>query len=248
MIKGFYNLTSGMLSQGNRLDVIANNMTNVATAGYKSDSYTDTTFKEYMLNRVGNKDKSNPSQLGTASYILAPDKIYTDFTQGTMEQTGLPLDFGISGDGFFAVQTPEGTAYTRAGSFALDNEGYLCLTRAGRVLDQNGNTIYLGTDKIQADTNGTITSDDGTVLGKLGVFALGDTQQLQRCAQGLFTGGTPQASNATVMWKYVERANVDLMKQMTGMISAQRAFQSAAEVSKMYDELMTKAATNLGNV
>ena len=126
LFKGFYNLTSAMLSQGKRLDVISNNMANVSTAGYKTDTYTDTTFREHMLSRVGNKDKSGAAQIGPASYILAPSKLYTDYSQGALEQTGMPLDFAIEGDGFFAVNSANGTVYTRAGSFALDDEGYLC--------------------------------------------------------------------------------------------------------------------------
>ena len=113
MFKGFYNLTSGMLSQGRRLDVIANNMTNVATSGYKTDTYTDSTFQEYMVSRVGNKDKSAPAELGGASYILAPSKLYTDYTQGALEPTDLPFDFALEGEGFFAIQTEGGIAYTR---------------------------------------------------------------------------------------------------------------------------------------
>ena len=117
------------------------------------------------------------------------------------------------------------------------------------MLDRSGNPIRLGTDKIEADAAGTIRTESGAELGQIGVFTFADTQQLQRTARGLFTGGTPeQSTDAAVLWKSVERANVDLVGQMTTMITAQRAFQSAAEVSKMYDQLMSKAANNLGNV
>ncbi|MET0017017.1 flagellar hook-basal body complex protein [Oscillibacter sp.] len=249
MFKGFYNLTSAMLSQGKRLDVISNNMANVATAGYKSDTYVDSTFREYMVSRVGNKDKSNPAEIGPASYILAPSRLYTDYTQGVLEETGMPLDFAIQGNGFFAVQTGDGVAYTRAGSFALDDEGYLCLPDGSRVLDAKGKELPLNTDKIKADASGAIYMENGQFLGQLGVYSFNDNTQLQRDAQGYFTGGGAQAATGVaVRWKAQEQPNINLIQQMTGMITAQRAFQSAAEVSKMYDQLMTKAATNLGNV
>jgi len=250
MFKGFYNLTSAMLSQGRRLDVIANNMTNVSTAGYKADTYTDSTFHEYMVSRVGNKDKSGPAQLGKSSYILAPSKLYTDYTQGVLEPTGQPLDFALEGDGFFAVQTDGGVAYTRAGNFSLDEEGYLCLPGQGRVLDPDGAPIALGTDKISADGSGAVYSEQGAYLGRIGVYSFQDNTQLQRNAQGLFVANGQQAtaSTAAVRWKMTERANVELVREMTGMLTAQRAFQSAAQLSKMYDEIMGKAATNLGNV
>ena len=104
MTKGFYNLTSGMLSQSRRLDVVSNNMTNLATPGYKSELYTDSTFEEVMMSLVGNKEKSGAQEIGTESYILAPSELYVDYAQGVLEETGLVLDFAIEGDGFFAVQ------------------------------------------------------------------------------------------------------------------------------------------------
>lgn len=249
MFKGFYNLTSGMLSQGRRLDVISNNMANVATSGYKADTYTDSTFREYVVSRVGNKDKSNPAEIGGASYILAPSQVYTNYEQGTIEPTGMPLDFAIEGDGFFAVQGQDGVVYTRGGNFALDEEGYLCLADGSRVLDPNGNELLLMTDKIKGDSSGGIYTEDGAFLGQIGVYQFEDNAQLERDDRGYFTGGQAQAAEGAVLhWQSQERSNIDLIKQMTNMMTAQRAFQSAAELSKMYDQLMTKATTNLGNV
>ncbi len=151
MTKGFYNLTSGILSQSRRLDVIANNMTNLSTAGYKAEQYTDSTFQEVLISRVGNKDKSGATVIGEESYILAPDQLYVDYTQGSVKETGLTLDFAIQGDGFFAIQTDNGVEYTRNGSFSLNDNGQLCLSGHGLVLGMDGNPITLSTDQIRAD-------------------------------------------------------------------------------------------------
>lgn len=144
MTKGFYNLTSGILSQSRRLDTVANNMTNLSTSGYKAEQYTDSTFQEVLISRVGNKDKSSPTVIGEESYILAPSQLYVDYSQGSLEETGLTLDFAIEGDGFFAIQTAQGVEYTRSGSFSLDGEGYLCLPAHGRVLGADGTTNLSG--------------------------------------------------------------------------------------------------------
>ena len=112
MTKGFYNLTSGMLSQSRRLDVVSNNMTNLTTPGYKAEQYTDSTFQEVLISRIGNKNKSGAQEIGEESYILAPSQLYINFAQGTPEETGLNLDFAIQGEGFFAIQTENGTEYT----------------------------------------------------------------------------------------------------------------------------------------
>ena len=250
MMKGFYNLTSGMLSQGRRLDVIANNMTNISTAGYKTEQYTDRTFDEVMVTRIGNKIKYPYETMETyQSHILAPDQLYTDFTQGSYEETNLPLDFAIVGEGFFAIDTGDGVAYTRAGSFTLDNEGYLCLSELGRVLDDAGNPIQLPTDKLTADSQGNLSTEDGEYLGTLGVYMFEDNQALERTPYGLCTGDGAQLNEeATIMNKWVERSNVELVREMVDMITTQRALQSAAQMSQIYDEVIKRAVNDLGRI
>lgn len=249
MFKGFYQLTSGMLSQGRRLDVVANNMTNISTVGYRADRYTDSTFQEHMMSRVGNQDKRGYTEIGPASYILAPSQLYTDYSQGALEETEMPLDFAIEGDGFFAIQTANGVGYTRNGNFTLDEEGYLSMSGKGQVLDITGAPIQLLTDKVRGDIDGSIYTKDGGFLGQLGVYAFPDNAQLQRDADGFFTGGQAAAAPAAlVRHGSVERANVDMIQQMTMMMTSQRALQSAAQLSKMYDGLMNKAANDVGRM
>ncbi len=250
MLKGFYNLTSGMLSQGRRLDVVANNMTNISTAGYKAEQYTDRTFDEVMVSRIGNIIKSPYQTMETyQSHILAPDHLYTDFTQGAPEETNLPLDFCIQGEGFFAIQTEDGVAYTRAGSFTLDNDGYLCLSELGRVLDREGNPIQLPTDRLEADKEGGLFTEGGEYLGTLGVYMFEDNNALERNDHGLFTGGQPQASTGyTIHHGMVERSNANMIQEMVAMMGTQRALQSAAQMSKIYDQVITKAVNDIGRL
>lgn len=249
MFKGFYNLTSGMLTHQQNLNVIANNMVNISTSGYKQERYTATTFDEVMYSRVGNKDGVG-EELGEISYIRAASDIETDFTQGTLEPTGLALDFAINGDGFFAVENEAGRVfYTRMGNFSLDEEGYLCLQNFGRVLSPDREEIQLMTDKIYGDAQGVLYFEDGGALGQLGVFSFANNENLQRDDNGFFTGnGAQPAQNAEILNGYLERSNSDMVKQMTDMITFQRALQSAAQVSKMYDQLMTKATTEVGRM
>ena len=250
MMKGFYNLTSGMASQQNRLNVVANNMTNISTAGYKAEHYTDRTFDEVMVSRIGNIDKSHYQTMETyQSHILAPDQLYTDFTQGSLEETNLPLDFAIQGEGFFAIQTVDGVAYTRAGSFTLDNEGYLCLSELGRVLDREGSPIQLPTDKLDVDAQGNLSTQGGEYLATLGVFMFPDNGELERTPYGLFTGEGAQLNDQVVIHhKWVERSNVNMIKEMVNMMTTQRALQSAAQLSKIYDQVINRAVNDIGRL
>lgn len=250
MTKGFYNLTSGMLSQTRRLNVVGNNMTNLSTPGYKAETYTDTTFGDVLISRIGNKDKSNPQEIGGESYILASDQVYVDYDQGALEETGLNLDFAIQGDGFFAIQTEDGIEYTRSGSFSLDNEGYLYLPDHGRVLGMGGQPLQFTTDSINADQYGRIYTKDGAYLGQIGVFTFADNAQLEKSESGLFTANG-QAANATqtpVYWKYVEDSNVDMIHEMSLMMTSERALQSAAQVLKLYDGVITKATNEIARM
>ena len=251
MFKGFYNLTSAMLTHQHNLNVIGNNMVNISTAGYKQERYTASTFDDVMYSRV-DVNHSSGTEIGRQSYIRAASQIYTDYSQGIPEPTDLPLDFAIVGDGFFAVQDQEGeVAYTRMGNFSLDDRGYLCLPGFGQVLNPQGQPIYLGTDKIRVDGRGVIyyNQEDGesVAIGQLGVYSFEDNEALVRNDRGLFTGEGAQQSQDYEIWnKYLERSNSDMVKQMTEMITYQRALQSAAQVSKMYDQLMAKATGDVG--
>ncbi len=250
MFRGFYNLTSGMLTQQRNLNVVGNNLVNVSTAGFKQERYTASTFDEVMLSWAGTKDKSYQEIGGPYAYIRATSQIYTDYSQGVPEPTGILLDFAIEGPGFFAIQGDDGqTYYTRSGSFTLDNEGYLCYPGQGRVLDVEGQPIQLLTDKIEADNRGRIFSSAGNLMAQLGVYAFEDTAQLTRNGEGFYTGGQAQLDeNPLVHWQYLERANVDLIQQMTEMLTCQRSLQSAAQVSKMYDTMMTKTTDDVGRL
>lgn len=250
MYKGFYNLTSAMLTHQHNLNVIGNNIVNISTAGFKQDRYTASTFDDVMYSRVGDLF-SGGQEIGRQSYIRAASETYTDFTQGAPEPTGLPLDFCIVGDGFFAVQNVDGeVGYTRMGNFSLNDEGYLCLPGFGRILDPNGQPVYLGTDKISADGQGQIYYNGGGMIGRLGIYRFEDNQEdLEFNEQGLFTGeGAELSQDYKIMHGYLERSNADMVKQMTELITFQRALQSAAQVTKMYDSLATRTASEVGRI
>ena len=156
----------------------------------------------------------------------------------------------IEGDGFFAIQTAQGVEYTRSGSFSLDGEGYLCLPAHGRVLGADGQPIYLATDRIRADQAGNLYTEGGGYVGRLGLYAFAGNGQLERNESGLFgaNGQAPAPSQAKLHWKWVENANVDMLQEMSDMMTAQRALQSAAQVLKLYDGVLTKATTELGRL
>lgn len=251
MFRGFYNLTSGMLTQQRNLDIVGNNLANVSTSGFKQTRYTATTFDEVMLSWAGTKDKSYQEIGGPYAYIRATSQVYTDYSQGLPEPTNITLDFAIEGRGFFAIRGDDGqTYYTRSGTFTLDNEGYLCYPGKGRIIGADGQDIRLNTDRIDSDKSGNIYNYNGDLLGRLGIFVFEDNEaQMEHEGEGFFTGqGAQLDENPLVHWQFLERANVDMIQQMTELLTCQRSLQSAAQVTKMYDELMSHTASDIGRM
>ncbi len=266
MYQGFYNLASGMLTQSRNLTTISNNMVNLQTPGYKNETMTSTTFKEAMLYRTGKYNKENPTQLATLSKIRSADQVHINYNQGTLYQTDGIYDFALEGKGFFCIETPQGVQYTRNGSFSVDSEGYLILNESGRVLNKDGQPIHIGNENFTVDSQGHITaeiksqSDDSSGdsssttedYGTLKVVDFADYTQLHKEDNGLFsttqTETTPSASDVGIQWKTLEKSNVDMVEEMTAMMSSQRALQSAAQSLKMYDQIMSRAVSDVGKL
>ena len=244
MVRGFYTLASGMLTQNRMLDTISNNLANSETTGYKTDHVTAKTFGRMVIDRVD----ANKTPIGSVTMMTTADRAVTDFSEGSFEPTGRNLDFAISGQGFFAVQTGGGTVYTRNGSFNVDGGGYLALNGVGRVLGRNGQPIYLGTDSVTADEAGNL-SVGGRVAGSIGTYAFADDQTLKTVGEGMYSGtGATVVENPQIVWKSVENSNTDPARELTAAIDAQRSLQSCSQALKMYDEVLDKATTDIGRI
>ena len=231
-----------MITQNRNLNVISNNMTNVSTPGYRMDRIMQSTFREEMIYRY---DKGGKTPVGTVSWVNTADERVTDYTEGGIRETGNALDVGLTGNGFFVIDTGEGPVYTRDGSFNLDNEGYLTMPGIGRVQGTNG-AIRLTTDKVTIDKQGNITSEDGNqFFGTLQIVDFADYGQLTKISGSVFRAqGAPQAAQgAAVNQKFLEDSNVSMAEEMTRMISSQRILQSSAQLLKIYDQLEAKMVT-----
>lgn len=252
MFQGFYTLGSAMISENRNLNVISNNMANAATNGYKSDQYIASTFREEVLYRSGNITPGKRTPIGTTAMIQATNDRVTNYEQGGMDPTEMPLDCAINGSGFFAVQTgtgaDAGVVYTRSGSFITDDEGYLAVPNIGRVLGTNNAPIRVDTDALVIDTDGTVRGEEtDTVYGTIRLDDFEDYyEELVKGDNGTFTaqeGATPQAANAQIVQGMLERSNVSMVDEMTSMMSAQRSLQAAAQLIKMYDQLDGRTVT-----
>lgn len=347
MNRGLYIGATSLLTNQRRLDVLANNLANINTSGYKKDISLSESFPEKLLAKVsrtpeeGNIPRTNEIQLeelpdgvyrartsdgffvmetplgrsyvkeiefvvddegylrtfyknlnaenktdyenyvingngerlrgegdlvnilqgsvyyppsyviGTMSSGVRFQKIYIDFTQGQLTETGGKLDFALKGDGFFKIQGEDGEVlYTRNGSFAVTN-GYLTDIDGRPVLGQNGQ-IYLGNGEIEVSQNGEVIVD-GQVVDILDIVDIDNKEFLRKRGDNLFyvveNGDVQELPfQGEVLQGYLESSNMDPLKGMVEMINLLREFEANQRVIRMQDEMLERAANEIGKV
>lgn len=243
MVRGYYQLGSGLMTQSKILNGISNNIANSKTPGYKKQRVLSSPFQTMVINRVGQGNAT----LGPMNMAIAAANNTTIHSQGGLQYTDRNLDFAIVGEGFFAINGPQGMQYTRKGNFTIDEEGYLSLPGAGRVMGQNG-PIHIGTSEFQADEQGNIMVN-GSKIDQIAVFGFIDYNSIQQAGDGFYTAnGAANMIETNVKWKTLEGSNVDMAEEMTFAIASQRNLQSCSQMLKMYDQILNKAVNDLGRV
>ena len=225
-----------------QMDVVANNVANINTTGFKAEQIL---FEEYAMPVA--RDRTFPTMDQPLSYVQDWATIH-DLSAGTVLQTGNELDAAINGDGFFAVQTPAGERWTRAGSFQISNDGTL-VDMSGNPVLGTGGPIQFGLEEtgITIGADGSISSSEGA-KGQLRIVEFANAQQLKREGANLFSGGTPAANaDSRVMQGFVERSNVSGVSEMAELIRVTRAYESVASLTSRQDELRRTAIQRLGD-
>ena len=226
--RGLYIAASGMLAEQIRQDQIANDLANASTPGYKADRTAQREFGALLL-----ANSTNGAQVGSQSTAVQVDKIQTDFTPKPSRDTGEPLDFAITGEGFFAVQTAQGMRYTRNGQFTVSPQGALVTPQGDPVLGRGGRTLPVGAD------------------GRVDPRALEVVQLTAPRKEGdnLVTG-TPAGSAGTgqVRAGALEASGADAARSMVDMIASLRSFEAGQRVITTIDETLQKAANNVGTI
>ncbi|MEQ9175557.1 MAG: flagellar hook-basal body complex protein [Roseovarius indicus] len=211
---GYTTLTrqTGLL---NEMQVIANNIANASTTGYRQEGLI---FSEYV---TGGENAPSVSMARTSAHIIS-------MQQGALTQTGGTYDFAIEGPGFFMIETAEGERLTRAGSFSTSAEGTLVTPDGNRVLDAGGAPLFVPPDAagFSVSADGTISAD-GRPLGQLGLVQPVDPLDLVRESGVMFRaeGDLEPVENGKIVQGFLENANVEPVLQITRMIEVQRAYE-----------------------
>src|SRR5580692_1039008 len=234
-----------------QLDVIANNIANVNTAGFKSDN---SLFEEY-LNTPAHEDNFVGSDRRVS--FVQDRGTYRNMTQGAVDKTGNPLDVAIDGSAFLAVQTPGGERYTRDGGLQINPQGQLVTVAGNPVLGSGGPIVFQPTDHdINITPDGTVTVVEGTnrtdsIRGKLRLVGFADAQKLLKEGLNLYTAGEGTAqpdTKSVVRQGYLEKSNVNSVAEMSRMMEVTRAYTAISTLLQQQSDLHKTAIQQLADV
>lgn len=271
MMRSLWTAASGMIGQQSNLDVIANNLSNINSTGYKTQTanFKSLIYQTMQTKTTTTTGEAKPigAQVGLGTRVAS---ISSDFTQGALNASNGQFDYAIQGEGFFMVKMDDGsTAYTRNGHFVLavgtGNQMTLTDSSGHAVLDTNGNPITIDGTKYRADqvtidqTGRVMVKDDKnneTALGIQvglayfpnagGLTKISDSNYAQSEASGEPTVYTANDLNSKIVSGYLESSNVQAADEMVNMIIAQRAYEMNSKAITASDEMLQQA-NNLRN-
>jgi flagellar basal-body rod protein FlgF len=226
------------------MEIIANNIANMDTAGFKVESMMQRTEPGAPAMTLG-----GPRPIK----FVAADGVARDFGQGVLSRTGGTFDMAIEGQGFFQVQGPDGPRYTRDGRFTVDPTGRLVTAAGLPVLDDGGGEIQIDMERGQVEIgpDGTMSQGDERV-GKVGVYQFANAGALEKVGDNLYRNASNLAAEpaleARVRQGHIEGSNVRPVLEITRMVEVSRAYEQTAKMMDSESELSRRAVERLGKV
>ncbi len=268
MVSSLYTAASGMIAEIRRLDVVANNLANVDTPGFKREGIT---FSDYFYHTgliKGSPRSYLPSQERSPSYwfdaqnaVVFPDEHYFSFVPGAVKETGNPLHVALDGPGFFAVSTPWGTMLTRAGNFHVGADGVLKTVDGYPVLGRVAPNMPPEPIVVNPNTPVEITADGWVVQNGNRLFRIevrdfnGDyNRYLEAFGYNYFRFKDPRNTGTLkpdyrLMVGYVETSNADVVREMVNLISCMRHYEACQKaVQVTFEDTTSRTINDVGNV
>ena len=227
-----------------QMDIVANNIANADTAGFKVEALMEKTEPAAPAVTMGGPQP--------VKFVVA-DGVARDFGQGALRRTDAPLDLALEGQGFFQVNGPDGPRYTRDGRFTLDQTGRLVTQGGLPVMGDGGGEIILDPEEgeLSVGLDGTLTQG-ATRVGKLGLVTFGTLATLEKAGDNLYRNTSNQqpqlAEDARVRQGMLEGSNVQPILEITRMIEVSRAYESMARIMDSTAELSKTAVQRMGRV
>jgi flagellar basal-body rod protein FlgF/flagellar basal-body rod protein FlgG len=238
------------MALSHELDIVANNIANIDTTGYKADNAA---FGEFLMPRASDQQFSGSDR--HVSFVQDRAS-WIDLSEGAIQKTGNPLDVAISGDGYLAVQTPRGQRYTRNGALQVNATGQLVTNEGYQVLGDGGPiTLQTGDHNISISPNGIITALSGadtsdSPRGRLQIVGFDQPQRLQKDGSSTFTApagvnATPPPPGTRVVQGAIEKSNVKAVAEMARMIEITRSYTDIAAILQQQSDQRRNALSQL---
>jgi len=244
MVNGLYTASRGMINILARQDLTANNLANANTTGFKISQLAT---RVEVIHTRNDEKKLHQAENQTLN------EVYTRHAQGPLIETGHKLDLALSGPGFFSVETPDGQAFTRNGTFSLNTDKQLITIDGRRVLDDGGLPIAIEGDSVQIQTDGGVFVD-GHKQAKLGLKEFADVRKLIANGDGLWSNtdklnvARPAGDATEIRQGFLEASNVDTVGSMVAMIAYNRNYESDQKVLQAIDSTLGRAVNDVGKV
>lgn len=257
MVRGLYTAYTGMINQQKRLDTVTNNLANASTTGFKREGLTSKSFDQMLTVKLN--DLSVPylnEGIGKMSLGVKIGENYTDYSQGSLKETGNTYDLALAGNGFFTISYTDkkgntSEKYTRDGEFTMDSEGYLRTLEGDYVQGEGGDImIPVETSEVSIRDNGDIYAD-GEYVDSLRIVDFEDYNNIEKFGENLYNvvdGATETESTAAVKQGYLEMSNINVVKEMVEMITISRAYESNQKLIQTEDDMLDKSVNQVGKV
>lgn len=285
MWRGLFTAATGMITETRRTDVISNNLANAATTGYKKDIAIHREFENMLIKRMYDQNNNQSAgvnfgglldtdngdvtkfkgfkvnqndapvigELGLGDYIA---EIAVDHSQGAFESTGNTFDLAIAGEGFFAIQTPDGVRYTRNGAFFRNQNGVIQDIRGYNLLDRQGNPITIPADvadsRITVSADGSIfDNEQNRALAQIQVVRFDNRLAVQKQGDNLFytvNNAQPEQATADVMQGMLEKSNVEIVREMVELIHNHRLYEANSKAVTTQDTMLDNSVNQLGRL
>ena len=257
MVRGLYTAYTGMINEQKRLDVISNNMANAATVGYKTERVSSQSFDQALTLKI--KDTSvayNQQPIGHMSLGVKVGEVYTDYSQGSLRETGSTFDLALEGSGFFQVSYHNrdgstSTKFTRDGSFTMTKDGYVVDMDGNNLMSENG-VLQVPPDAVNIviDERGYVYADD-QLVDRIVLVDYEDYDFIEKFGENLYQtvlGATPKEAVASIRQGFTEQSNVNVVNEMVDLITVTRAYEAGQKVINTIDMMTDKAVNDIGRV
>jgi flagellar basal-body rod protein FlgF len=257
MVRGLYTAYTGMKNEQKKLDVVANNLANASTVGYKEENVSTQSFDNVLSIKIRDESEAyNNRKIGTMSLGAKLGEDYTNYKQGSLRQTSNTYDLALEGRGFFAVSVMDKvgnttTQYTRNGSFTMTKDGYIVNTEGNHLLGEAGEI------SIPTDTSEVVIDDDGAVYADkvyIDTISLKDFDNYDYLIKSRNTmykpleGAVEVPAQALIKQGYTEQSNVNVVSEMIEMISITRAYEANQKMIQSVDQTLNLVANSVGKV